>query len=77
MTNDDLRQKTAEIAAHLTEIRTLALSIRSGHPDGNALYRALNCGCLPAEHADPVGLVEDVLQHPHPHTVEDGYERFR
>ncbi len=77
MTNEDVRRKTAEIASHLAGVQELARAIRKDHPDGPELYRALNHGCLPAEHADPVGLVEDILQCPKRHTVEEDYERFR
>ncbi|WP_407543125.1 hypothetical protein Q0M94_24195 (plasmid) [Deinococcus radiomollis] len=77
MTNDDVRRRTAEIASHLAEVQALARSIRHDHPDGPELYRALNHGCLPAEHADPVGLVEDVLQYPKRYTREEDYERLR
>ena len=79
MTNDDLRRKTAEIASHLAEIQALARTIQREHPDGQRLYRELNHACLPAEHADPVGTVEDILQHPltQNRDWEEGYERFR
>ncbi len=62
MTTAEARRRTAEIASHLAEIRALARSIGAEHPQGEALYRALQNGCLPAEHADPVGLVEDVVR---------------
>ncbi len=79
MTNDDLRRSIAEIATHLAEVQALARKIRLEHPDGDTLYRALSCGCLPAEHADPVGIAEDLLLHPprHVNFKEEEYERFR
>ena len=79
MTITEIRRKTAEIASRLAEIRALARDIRSSHPQGEALYRALQLGGLPAEHADPIGAVEDVLRHPHPqrYTHEEGYEHLR
>ena len=78
MTNTDVRRRTAEIAFHLAAIRALARDIRCDHPQGEALYRALQHGGLPAEHADPVGAVEDVLQHPMHHVSQEGtHEHFR
>lgn len=63
MTITEIRRKTAEIASHLAAVRALAREVRFGHPQGEALYRALQQGDLPTEHADPVGTVEDILQH--------------
>ena len=77
MTNAEIRHRTAEIASHLAAVRALARDIRSDHPQGEALYRALQQGGLPAEHADPVGAVEDVLQCPPHHPAQEDYERFR
>ena len=79
MTLTEIRRETAEIAYHLAEVQALARDIRSGHPQGETLYRALLLGGLPAEHADPIGTVEDVMMHLHPqrYTQEDSYEYLR
>ena len=79
MNTTEVRRRTAEIASHLAAIRDLARSIQTRHPQGAALYRALNAGCLPAEDADPVELVERVLQrHELPAgQQEERHARFR
>ena len=77
MPNTEIRHRTAEIASHLAAVQALARAIRSEHPQGEALYLALQNDGLPAEHVDPIGTVEDVLRHPPHSTQEAGVEYVR